>query len=375
METSEISFCNKIATNILSEDFKSNLLNKLSNEYGISILNKNCFLLNNKTINNIIKNVHLLSTKTVGNSYYLFLTRINEINYCFYIDKKISKGHKYPRIISVKYRFSDELFDDTLLEGDLVRFNNIKWLFLINDIYIYKKKLLNTINFTNKLDIINELFTKHYVNDPDMAICNLQITKYFHPEHIDTFINEFIPSLPYTCKGIYFTPLIVKHAKMIYLFNQETENLNKKSNKKNYQEVTNDINDSNKKNNNINDEIIDSSNSKKIIHISNISDQSDEEIDNLLVIFKVVKTGKPDIYELLLNNNTEYVFHSHAYLPTLKTSKKISKLFSEIDQLFIFMECEYSSNFDKWIPLNSIDVQAADTVEKVYKITNKLKNI
>ena len=123
METSEISFCNKIATNLISPEFKQKILDSLK-KYEISILDRNCFLLKDKTISNICKNIHLLSTKTVGNPYYLYLTNINNINYCFYIDKKISSGHKYPRIISVKYRFNDSLFSDTLFDGELIRYNN-----------------------------------------------------------------------------------------------------------------------------------------------------------------------------------------------------------------------------------------------------------
>ena len=40
----------------------------------------------------------------------------------------------------------------------------------------------------------------------------------------------------------------------------------------------------------------------------------------------------------------------------------------------IFMECEYSSQWDKWIPLRINEKSTkSDSIEKVYKITNKLK--
>ena len=54
-----------------------------------------------------------MSIKSSGTNYLLFFTRINNTNYCFYIDRKISPGYTVPRIISSKYGFSDDVFTDT----------------------------------------------------------------------------------------------------------------------------------------------------------------------------------------------------------------------------------------------------------------------
>ena len=67
-----------------------------------------------------LNNPHLISVKTVGTNYF-FLTKINNINCCFYIDRKIKQGYTCPRIISVKYLFDDCVFDDTLFDGELVK--------------------------------------------------------------------------------------------------------------------------------------------------------------------------------------------------------------------------------------------------------------
>ena len=366
METSEISFCNKIATNLLSEDFKKSILDKLTNVYNISIFKKSCFLLNSKIATNITKNVHLLSTKTVGNQYYLFMTKINDINYCFYIDKKTSNGHKLPRIISTKYRFDNDIFNDTLFEGELVRYNNIEWMFIINNIHLYKGKSID-MDIIEKIELIHNIFTHEYVKDQNIDICKIQIMKYFSPNEIEYFINDFIPNLQYKIKGIYFTPINKKYANLLYIFQNNEIYENQKNNT--YDNiVSNIIDDTNE-----NKEKIKTSNTKKIIHISDISPADVNDDDNDLVIFKIIKTGQPDIYELYANNNDNDVFHSIAYLPTLKISKQINKIFSDCDDE-IFMECEYSSQWDKWIPLRINEKSTkSDSIEKVYKITNKLK--
>jgi len=348
MDTSEISFCNKIAINLLSDKTKKSIVDKFNDKYNISITDKNCYILNSKTINNIIKNSHLVSTKTIGTNYYLYLTKLNNINYCLFIDKKISSGHKYPRIISVKYRFSEDLFNtDTLFQGELVRYNNTKWLFIINDLIVYKNNRL-TQNIIERIDITNDILLNHYKKDSIIEICPLQIKKYFKPNNLSYLINEFLPKLNYKCNGIYFTPLNIKYSKLLFLIkdNEIAKNSNLKSDE--IKVIDNNI-----------------TNRKKIII-------NDEENNN--IIFKIIKTVQPDIYELYIeDNNDDIVKHSIAYLPTLKCSKNINKIFTENKQEDKYVICDYNIQFDKWIPISEISSSKPDNIQKLLYISNKLK--
>ena len=40
------------------------------------------------------------------------------------------------RIISVNYRFDDELFDNTLFDGELLRDRDENWLYIINNLIL-----------------------------------------------------------------------------------------------------------------------------------------------------------------------------------------------------------------------------------------------
>ena len=136
-QTSKISFCGKQACNVVEDSFKEELLDILQKNYYISIKDKNFYIINSKNIRYIEKNPHILSVKSSGSLYYLFLTKINDQKFCFFIDKKIKEGHTYPRIISVNYRFDDSLFENTVFDGELLRDrDDIGYILLITLFFI-----------------------------------------------------------------------------------------------------------------------------------------------------------------------------------------------------------------------------------------------
>ena len=130
--TSDISFCDKTFQNVICDDIKNNILNKLTDDYEVCINKKGFVLIQEKYYPNLKKNQHVMTIKSNGNSYYLFLTKYNNINTCFYIDKKIKQGFQFPRILLLKQRFSEDIFNDTLIEGELVRKENNKFIKGIN---------------------------------------------------------------------------------------------------------------------------------------------------------------------------------------------------------------------------------------------------
>ena len=120
METSEISFCDKTSLNINSDITKDEIINLLEN-FNIFIKKKKAFILNEKTLDNLVKNDHYISIRTKGNSYLLFMIKLNNINYCLFVDKKINENYIYPRIITTKYRFNDDIFYGTVFDGELIK--------------------------------------------------------------------------------------------------------------------------------------------------------------------------------------------------------------------------------------------------------------
>ena len=209
IKTLPLSFCSEQVLNIVNSEAKQYIIDKLK-KYDIKINDKRAYILNNKSVYFLEKTQHIISIKSTGTNYYLFFTNINNTNYCFYIDRKIKRGYTLPRIISVKYRFDDIIFQDTLLDGELIKNENNYWMFLINDMYIYKGEQLKT-NIINKFNKIYELLTNHYTIDKHIDICPLIVKKLFLYKDYDFLITKFIPSLSYKTKGLYFNTLNTKH--------------------------------------------------------------------------------------------------------------------------------------------------------------------
>lgn len=320
-QTSKISFCGKQACNVVEESFKEELLDILQKNYYISIKDKNFYIINPRNIKYIEKNPHFLSVKSSGSLYYLFLTRIDDINYCFFIDKKIKDGHKFPRIISVNYRFDDELFDNTLFDGELLRDRDENWLYVINNLILHRGKLLKDKHINYKINLVYKILTDHYLKDTHLEICPLYVKRLFANHEFNYMIKEYIPSLNYNCRGIYFEGIrnLNNH---LFLFPRGQK----------FERVVDDK-------------------PKKIIQPKRNKFEKKVEIGNRKYLrFMVRKTDISDIYNLYCLKDDEIYKYGGAHIPNLKTSKFMRKAFSEGNDN-ITMNCDFNAQMEKWRPM------------------------
>tara|TARA_Y100001970_G_scaffold186363_1_gene226672 strand:+ start:14489 stop:15619 length:1131 start_codon:yes stop_codon:yes gene_type:complete len=351
IRTSKISFCNKNALNLTSDKFKAFLLNNLREEYNISITDRNAYILNNKSVRNLSKNPHLISVKTCGSNYYLYLTRINEINYSFFIDKKIKNGYSYPRIISVNYNFPKDLYNNTLVEGELIRDNDNEWLFLIFDIRCYKGVSQKEVNLIHKIRNIYSLFDD-YNEDIDMQPCSLQVKKFFNYCDFEYIQDDFIPSLPYRVNGLFFNTLQPKHHNYLHFFPRKNMNNNQSKQQTSYQSKQKSSHQSKPQS-------IQESSHQASHHMSNnITHKMYQKQNNITdkqlgdtMVFVIKTTNKPDVYNLYCVKNNSLVKYGLACVPTMKCSKFIRSIFinsgKDID---VKVECDYNKKFKKWQP-------------------------
>ena len=398
IRTSQISFCNKKALNVVSDKFKSFLLSNLREQYNISITDRNAHILNRKSIINLSKNPHLISLKTIGNNYYLFLTRINEKNYCFFIDKKIKNGYTYPRVVSVKYCFHNDFFNDTVLEGELVRDYDNNWLFLIFDIRCYKGINQKNVNIVNKIQNIYSLFD-NYTLDKDVELCELQVKRFFNYSEFDDMMENFIPKLNYKIGGLFFNTLNMRHHNYLHFFPRKNLNDSKKRviknsftgssvsvstyNHNSYQEkklststIKTSINTS-LDNQSSNVSPVNKYHTKSTdLHKDNFSDKPQTNPnpshsfkkynDNDTMVFTIKKTDKPDVYLIYCIKNNDLVKYGVACVPTLKCSKFIRSAFiNSSKDADVKVNCKYNSRFKKWQPLNVATVFFPDSFDNI----------
>ena len=403
---SKISFCDKQCSNINDNKFKAQIIQNIDEKYKIQIVSRDYNILNPNILRNVSYHQHILACYTNGNPYMLYLTKIDGINCCIFIDKKLKDGYTYPKMHCVKYRFSNKLFEeDTIFTGELVRDNERRWIFLIDNILLYKGMSTVDKNIISRFELIYNIMNNEYTLDKYLEICPLQIKKLFLYKDIKKFITEYIPNLSYVCKGIILYTLNNKHSNYAYVIPRDSQIQVKTSSeidelvqdkypelweKKN--SISNNINISNfineSKNDSKNDSRNDSRTENKNDSKNESRNESKNESENKLtssitkiepnnVVFKVLKTDMPDIYNLYCTDDKENLIkHSIALIPNIKISHNLFyTLKSKPNNLGMNIECRFSKIFEKWIPLKFVDntiysKNSIDSIETLLKNNN-----
>ena len=183
------SFCDKQVDNVTNNDVKKHILDDLCNRTGITYKYRYAKQYNPQFQKNF-NNPHIICLKTIGSPYLLYCTQINDVNYCFLIDKKIKDGYSYPKIFLVHYRFNEQIFNGTLFETELLKDNDGKWSLLISDIYSRYGSNVFSEQIIDRMNMVNDIFTNEYIDD-FCDICPIMIKRYFDYSDIDYIINDF----------------------------------------------------------------------------------------------------------------------------------------------------------------------------------------
>jgi hypothetical protein len=339
----------------------------------------------------------------------LYLTKIDNIKCALFIDKKLKDGYTYPKMHCVKYRFADELYEkETILTGELVRDNERRWFFLIDNILLYKGMKTNEKNILSRFELINNIMENEYTQDKYLEICPLYIKKLFLYKDIKKMIEEFIPNLSYMCKGIIFYTLNNKHSNYVYMMPRDSQIQIKSSieiddiiqdkypdlwEKKNATTTNNSFNNSfNNDAITSNEEIVNSEINREANSETRSSNSSETiksetndldinntqlkivDIENNNVVFKVLKTDIPDIYNLYCFDNKNLIKHSIALIPNIKISHNLYYTFiAKPNNLGLNMECKYSKVFEKWYPIRFVENEIFNK-NSIEDIENNLKN-
>jgi hypothetical protein len=368
-----ISFCDKECSNVNDNKTKADIVKLLESRHNIQIISKDYTLLNPNIMRNITYHQHVITTYTNGNPYLLFLTKIDGVNVCIYIDKKLKNGYTYPKMHCVKYRFDDSLFEkDTIFNGELIRDTERRWFFLIDNIVIYKGMNTNEKNILAKYELIHSILNNEYIYDKYLEVCPIQIKKLFLYKQIKYLIEQFIPTLSYQCKGLIFYTLNNRHTNYAYVMPREQQ-IHIKSSHEIDEIVETTYPDLWKKKHNICDEEI----TIKSEPIDNNTESINNNINNETsitdnnVVFRILKTDIPDIYNLYhLGTDKNLIKNSIALIPNIKISKYLYDTFKQNNNcLTMNIECKYSKIFEKWTPIKFVDNQpySQDKIENIEK--------
>lgn len=298
-----MSFCNRptIHMNIEDNDFILNKLGKMVNFRQPKIHTFSRYNIND------LKNFHyLLTFKTNGSPCYLFLTIINGKKYSLFIDYK--NPYKI-QIYNVKLRFNDELYNDTIIDGELLINDKNNWIFMLNNILYYKNEYIGNKLLGYRISILSDIIRNQYKFDDFLNPCHLQLRSYFlfnHLELLSTTQNNKLLLIPeYSNKPTLSFNIanLHKNEKIIKNLSLNTDNINVKK-------------------------------------------------------FYVIQTETPDVFELYReefedDNTKQNFFNGIACLSKMSHSFYIKKLFDEIQshQKGIWIKFIYNNDLNGWEPL------------------------
>ena len=344
MHTGIISFADRIAFNIKSNDFKDVILNKLYQLYGLKIIQKHYYLLNDNSAEYIKNNKYLCCLRSNGNPYYIFFTKYNDIPIIYFIDKKIHPNYQKPRIILVKGLFDISLFENTLLDGEMIKTFDKKWVMVFNDIISYKGEHLKNTDLSNRLKIIYNLLENDYTRDDVIDVCTYKVKVYYnlHKDSINNLL-ELSKNLDYTSRGIYLWNFKSNLKPILFNFNEE-------SIKSVIREVKDETNFKVLNNN----DFIES----KIIKNDNniIENKTIEVLENEKILW-INKTSEADVYNLFLKENIQNEKSiGIANVSTLRTSKLLRIAFKNTNaSTLLKFKCKYNEDFKKWTPIIQLE--------------------
>lgn len=349
MHTGTISLCDRIAYNIKSTDTKETILKDLETRFGIRILQRHWHALDDKGLGHIRRIPHLACLRSNGNPYYMYFTRYEDNPIIYFVDKKIQPNYAAPRIILGKGCFDPSLYDNTVLEGEMVKDKQGAWVFLITDVIGWKGKHLDKVQLPHRIKLATQLLSDHYTPDDILDICSFQIKKYAYATKDGAMaLLALAEELPYTTRGMYFWPFHLSLKPKLINFDESL-----------IKEVRRKVKDTP-------DFLLSapapvSSSTEAAANEREPEPERERESESnseptriepaapgqQLMYLK--KTENPDIYDVLAQPHSQKVGVAH--VPTLAVSKRLRATFKDLTvAVSVPFYCTFNETFQKWSP-------------------------
>jgi len=360
MHTGVISFCDRISYNIKSSDVKDVILHDLNARFNVKILQKHWHRLDVNNKDHLQRSPHWMMLRSNGNPYYMYLTRYEDVNQIMFIDKKVHPGYEKPRIILIRGQFHDDLFDNTLLEGEMVKDKHGQWIFLINDLIGYRNSFLQQEALPKRINRVYEMLKQGYRMDPLMDVCQFHVKKFFPciQSEWESVLN-LVEKLPYTNRGLYFWPFYLKFKPKLVNFDDTL-----------IQTVSRKVKDdpmfrestvlppppplpklTGKPAREQSPRLVEAQSQHRVTTATSVMATAHGSNNKVLTLRK---TENPDVYDVFENDQStnSKIKVGQAHIPSLQASKRLRLRFKDVTvaQLIPY-ECEFNETFQKWTPI------------------------
>lgn len=358
MHLGEISFCDKVGFNVKSDEFKAKLLKELDDRIGFKIIQKHHERFHEGIVDRLNKNPHMVSVRSNGNPYLLYLTRHQFENQCIFIDKKIQHGYFYPRMIITKLWFHDDLFDNTLFDGEMVKRKDGSWVFLVNDMIICRGTSMSNMRLIERINSIYQILDRMFMED-DHNVCSIEVKKYFTYQDLksnEKVVQKFINELDYTSRGVYFKPMYLKFKDVLMNFDDSLIKKVVRTKVGNFIEskaAAENPNPIEKQHVQVQvQEPVPTLPSPTTTTSFMTNCHNPEQCDKDEAVFWIKKTSQPDIYDLIDNNGMPpRMGGAQACVNSMQTSTFLRQLMGSCtvtDKMQV--KCRLHPKFKKWVP-------------------------
>jgi hypothetical protein len=359
MHTGVISFCDRIAFNIKSSDVKDVILEELHSKFGIKILQRHWFSLDEKNKDHIARSPHSMMLRSNGNPYYLYFTHYEDVSQIMFIDKKVHPGYEKPRILLIRGQFDERLFENTLLEGEMVKDERNQWIFLINDVIGYRNRWLENESLSQRLGRAYELFQQMYRPDALMDVCQFHIKKLFPAvQNQWEELLSFHQTLPYTNRGVYIWPHSLKYKPKLINFDDTVikKVIRKVKDDPTFRESVpapppSPPHPIPKTYTDLRQAPFSQSNLQSNMPFRDADSLSLLHASPLQKILYLRKTENPDVYHVFEEEQSKTKLGT-AFISSLALSKQIRAIFKDLNVITsVSFLCRFDPNFEKWVPI------------------------
>jgi hypothetical protein len=393
----EITFGQGRGFLILDPQLITHITNAVVNRARVNLFNGNKFyktfeISDLMTLKQIVHRA-TFNLKGRQNTGFLYLFRYLARPYCVYIRQKLQQlpqqqqqqsqpqqpqqqeqtrqEPEYEYVI-VKHRFDESLYQGTLFHGNFLQVNEYQNIFLISDLLIWKDRA-HLDSLSDKLTILNSIFADSYTADPALDTHQVLMKEYCELNCIKDFVTNYRNTLPYRnfINGIILRPE-VRNQRLIVLTLDRPDSIPNLD--KLFQDRTEDVDPWNSPttsttsptsattvstSTSVSSPSYGYSETHKIADVTTSKSELKQRPKNPVidhtkhpnVIFKMKKTGKPDVYELYLSDSEKK--YGIAAISSLNHSEQVRKWFSqEVDSVVV--RAEYVQNFNKWRPFELI---------------------
>lgn len=351
--------------NIERNDVKESLLDYIYTNIDLSSFKFKLLEVEEDLLN--IKNNFVLSPNYNGTNSLLVFTKLSGNYYSFLLDRKMLSYNKSQinitnvTLVPIRIRLDINIYRGTIMDGIVLHSHDTnKTQFIVNDIYMFRGDNISSAKLIYKELNLRSYLNSELVNDDNINNIKLIPNKVYKLNKIKEFIEQESDKLYRSeeIKGLSFYPEL-SGTKLIYLYNNMS-----------YKE-------SNQQVQNTPAHTVQTTKTNVITKEKQLEDTDEISVnDGHECVFEMRITGVYDVYKIYLlkkvvKNNKKNIKSKKigiAYIPTEACSKMCKEMLEEKDKILV--DCKYSKEKNKWIPIRKSVNKRPSYVYELYKNSN-----